>query len=378
MEIKNYDYFDIFYLNFFRLRNFFLDLISNFSKNENENVERIIKQIMEIIYIINKKNQTISNFFNSNAQNINIPLSDFDKFNKIKYEETLENNKISFLNYYSLFVNQTCFLLFQKKVNETMIDLIKEDNSNQIEKNLDLKKFYDNKNYEIFDNKNYDEMKKLFIEKLKEFGKLNCYVIKNEFNYLESNQKILIKIIIQMKIENAFQIYLEIWFDYLNIFYLIIEVFGENELFNYNYPFNIYKKNIKNMLVKDIVYKDFVNKNKTNQSKYLLFKKLTTIFQDKLKFIIEHKKKLHLFPNRMNEQMLFQKNVLESILIFLNYVYKYNNLFNKKCLFCNQISKYNKFEKNFYPPYFKFFDFDKDKEYFYHEDCFFFLNNKSL
>jgi len=274
-----------------------------------------------------------------------------------------------------LFVNQTCFLLFQKKVNETMIDLIREDNSSQIEKNLDLKKFYDIKNYESFDNKNDEEIKKLFKERIKEFEKKNCYVIKND--YIEQKQKNLIKIVVQMKIENAFQIYLELWFDNTNIFYLIIEVFGENELFNYNYPFNIYKKNIKNMLVKDIVYKDFVNKNKTHQSKYLLFKKLTTIFQEKLKFIIELKK-LHLNSNRMNDQMLFQKIILESILIFLNYVNKYNNLFNKKCLYCNQISKFNKYEKNFYPPYYRFFEFDKERDHFYHEECFFFLNNKSL
>ncbi len=375
MDIKNYDNLDYIFYHIYKLRNYFIDLISIFSKNEKDKMNGIIKQILDHINNLNKKSQIATNFFINNNQNITIPLSEFDKFLEIKNEEMLEYNKISYLNNYSLFVNQTCFLLFQKKFNETMIDLIKEDNFNQIEKNLEQKKFYDNKNNEAIDNKIYESLKILFKEKIKELEKINCFVIKNEFKII--TQK-LIKIFIQLKIENAFQIYLEIFFDNSKIFYINIEVFGENELFNIIYPFITYKKNIKNMLVKDIVYSDFVNMTKTHQSKYLLFKKLTTIFYDKLKFIIEHKKKLHLNLKRINDQMLFQKIILESILIFLNYVCRYNNLFNKKCLFCNQISKYNKFEKNFYPPYFKFFDFDKDKEYFYHEDCFFFLNNKSL
>jgi len=49
MEIKNYDHLDLFYYYIFRIRNYFLELISNFSKNEKENVERIIKQIIDII-----------------------------------------------------------------------------------------------------------------------------------------------------------------------------------------------------------------------------------------------------------------------------------------------------------------------------------------
>ena len=287
MEIKTFDNLDYIFYHIFRLRNYFLDLITYFSKNEKEKMSVLIKQILDHISNLNKKSQIKTNLFDNNIQNINIPFSEFNKILELKNEELLEFNKISYLNLSNLFVNQTCFLLFQKKFNETMIDLIKEDNFNQIEKNLEQKKFYDNKNNEAIDNKIYESLKILFKEKIKELEKINCFVIKNEFKII--TQK-LIKIFIQLKIENAFQIYLEIYFDNSKIFYINIEVFGENELFNIIYPFITYKKNIKNMLVKDIVYSDFVNMTKTHQSKYLLFKKLTTIFYDKLKFIIEHKK----------------------------------------------------------------------------------------
>ena len=380
MEIKTFDNLDYIFYHIFRLRNYFLDLITYFSKNEKEKMSVLIKQILDHISNLNKKSQIKTNLFDNNIQNINIPFSEFNKILELKNEELLEFNKISYLNLSNLFVNQTCFLLFQKKFNETMIDLIKEDNSNQIEKNFiyfDLKKLCDNKNFEAFDNKYYESLKIILYEKIKEFEKLNCFVVKKDFKF--SNQN-LIKIVIQMKIENAFQIYLEILFDYQNTYFYNIEVFGENELFNIINPFITYKKNIKNMLVKEIAYKDInlnINKNKTHQSKYLLFKKLSTIFKDKLTFIIDHKKKLHLNASR-NDQNYLIKSILESILIFLNYISRYNNLFKKKCLYCNQISKYNKYEKNFYPPYYKFFDLDKDKEHFYHEECYFFLNNKSL
>jgi hypothetical protein len=167
-------------------------------------------------------------------------------------------------------------------------------------------------------------LKIILYEKIKEFEKLNCFVVKKDFKF--SNQN-LIKIVIQMKIENAFQIYLELLFDYQNTYFYNIEVFGENELFNIINPFITYKKNIKNMLVKEIAYKDInlnINKNKTHQSKYLLFKKLSTIFKDKLTFIIDHKKKLHLNASR-NDQNYLIKSILESILIFLNYISRYNN-----------------------------------------------------
>jgi hypothetical protein len=49
MDIKNYDNFDYIFYYIYKLRNYFIDLISIFSKNEKDKMNGIIKQILDHI-----------------------------------------------------------------------------------------------------------------------------------------------------------------------------------------------------------------------------------------------------------------------------------------------------------------------------------------
>lgn len=100
------------------------------------------------------------------------------------------------------------------------------------------------------------------------------------------------------------------------------------------------------------------------KSKKLLFKKLTTLFEERLKKASA--------PDLNQSQ---PSTIYFRLFVFLQFVSEYANLFTKRCKFCGKIAKYNPVEKAFYPPYYRFFDLEKP--IFYHEDCFAIINNKA-
>lgn len=103
-----------------------------------------------------------------------------------------------------------------------------------------------------------------------------------------------------------------------------------------------------------------------SKSNYNLMKKLTILFDDRLKRSISIFKRDNL--------SLFQK-VYSNLNIFFRYLDDYYDLYSKKCSFCGKITKYNPKEKEFYPPYYRFYDLDK--QLFYHEDCYAIVYNKA-
>ena len=58
------------------------------------------------------------------------------------------------------------------------------------------------------------------------------------------------------------------------------------------------------------------------------------------------------------------------------WVNNYNDLFKKKCYFCKKTAVYSASEKCFFPPYFKFLEFDNDR--FFHEECYTHFNNSFI
>ena len=121
------------------------------------------------------------------------------------------------------------------------------------------------------------------------------------------------------------------------------------------------------------------NKNFNNYSNYLLFKKLSVIFNDKFKEIIKE-------INKSKEQKIC---FYECFLLFLDYIYDYDKIFKIKCEKCFSHIKYISKDKYFSIPLLKvqiidekyqnklFNDINKGNDinntnkifHFYHQEC---------
>lgn len=96
--------------------------------------------------------------------------------------------------------------------------------------------------------------------------------------------------------------------------------------------------------------------NYKSNSKYILFKKLNVLFE-KLWYYV-----LKCYGSDGKTKASYY------LWIFCNYISQYNNLFDKKCYYCKNVSKFNPVEKCFFPPYYRYFDLERPL--FFHEDCF--------
>ena len=126
------------------------------------------------------------------------------------------------------------------------------------------------------------------------------------------------------------------------------------------------------------------NKNFNNYSNFLLFKKLSVIFNDKFNEIIKE-------INKNKEQKI---SFYECFLLFLDYIYDYDKIFKIKCEKCFNHIKYISKDKYFSIPLLKvqiidekyqnilFNDINKGNDinninkifHFYHQECINYFN----
>lgn len=233
-------------------------------------------------------------------------------------------------------------------------DFLKDDHRIQIRNSV--KKFANEKELT-----NYEDMIKEFNNRFSKSLKIVRIYGVNENKINDSTLSVKIKVL------NSFKIALQIDKDQQNKSNKIC-VAGLKEKFDL-IQHGTFKEN-KFYPIKGKIKPDL-------KSKKLLFKKLTTIFEERLKKTNSPDLNQTLPPtlhSRLNQPQ--PPTIQYRLLIFLEFVKEYENLFNKKCSFCGKIAKYNPIEKSFYPPYYRFFDLG-DKPIFYHEDCFAIINNKA-
>ena len=82
-------------------------------------------------------------------------------------------------------------------------------------------------------------------------------------------------------------------------------------------------------------------------SRFLLIKRLSLFFKDKLEFALN----LPTYFNSKDKANNF--GLFDSLKSFIFYILPYRDLFQKKCSFCGKTAKFNRTDNNFYPPYYK-------------------------
>ena len=235
--------------------------------------------------------------------------------------------------------------------------------------NLFLKEF--NSNQISFTEKgNYDIIKEKEENKL--FPPLNELLLKNNINIEEEQYLIVFKNNIYFHLKEKESL-IEKYFKKLKIKYslknrkLLSEEYIQikiivNNLFSVliKFPSNLSILNLDNFQNKiELVVKGLFcpnkedNKKFNNYNNFLLFKKLSIIFNSKFKQIIKEKKGLYSIKE---EKISFY----ECLVKFLDYVYDYDNIFNIKCEKCFNKIKYISNEKFFSVPLLKIQQYDKN------------------
>ena len=155
-------------------------------------------------------------------------------------------------------------------------------------------------------------------------------------------------------------------FTKINSFYFHIDKDKINLNIEY-FPFKVMLE-IPNIL-KDVTdfkkYKVYVfglyeNQNNCykDTSSYILFEKIRSLFEIKLKFIHLNIYKKYARDNSVNKGEFI---LLFTLIGFIKYIYDYDEIFNTKCIICNKCIKYSLTEKCFFPPYYKILDYEKEK-----------------
>lgn len=374
-----------------------------------ENEKRILNQITNNMNKLANLLFTYLNFLSPNSEKINYPL----RLNKYKSLNQLDTNgddlddeiiNIKANNFYEEFKNQLHITKesleeFNKYYEKNSLRVFNYSNLNELY-NL----FQENKLLRLKNELSRDKLQKneLIFLIFKHIISIGEYTIVSESLKTEMKTNYLLRSKIKPDKNN------------LNNNLIVAKATIKNYInknLNCNIEFNIENKGYINLLyfpfhiiiglpLKDNLYfikskasiiLNFIHHKKDNQYS-ILIEKIKTLFENRITSILnlvnEEKK-----PNNQKVIVFTPQNVTEFVLHFLNFLYGYNDIMNKRCALCKQISRYSYLEKCFFPPYYKLYKtykissennynnpiINKEKEnLFYHEDCFNKISNPSI
>lgn len=360
------------------------------------NIFNNIRLIRELIYIILKNIDTISENNNNNVIGKNDKNQDEKKqmlecwqkisicLKNIKDTIGFFNNKNYIINsndyrIFCVFNNKQLFYERNNLLNLIYSKLIKEKNFIR-----SLLKIY--LPLSILRLRNAKLRKKTDLAELEKTKSINdiindfitnINIQKNKESEVFNNNKIIFDCKIKNSREQTAKITINFFF--FNIF-IKIPINKEYNAMNFSNQIIILINYINNN--KDEFY---INNNPIDKSEiilkkclkcknFFLLEKLRNLFEMKIYYILKE------ITFEKNNLIVGYETLIECCKRFILYIYDYNQLFKTRCGICEKIVKYSFNDKNFYPPYIKIYNEKefvindknkyKDAKLFYHEECF--------
>ena len=366
-----------------------------------ENEKKIITLISNSLNKLANLLFSYLNFFSPNSEKIKNSFH-FNRYkylnqnesNKDELNEEIINSKVK--NYYEEFKNQISAFKeylddFNKYYAKNSLSSFNYTNMNELYNLFQELKNLRTKNELFKDKLQKNEIIFIMFKHIVSIGEYaivedslkseikNSYYLRNKIKQDRNsfqNNPVGIKVTINNYIKNVLNSNIEFNFDPKGLIVIKYSPF----LISISLPL---KDNLFLLKKKAVININFIHHKKENYD-LILIDKIRTLFENRilsiLNLVYDEKK-----VNYQNLISIYQQNLTDFIIHFLNYLYSYNEMMSKKCALCNKISKYSYLENSFFPPYYKLYktyksnsDIKEIESLFYHEDCFRKISNSSL